>query len=252
MHAMVQEEDEPPLKRKDVNAATSKATKSVEDQKSRSTWTNARKYALLNQICVESCDPFQVDASRDQRKKAWEALVASLREHTCGLFAGFELSVDSVQRRIAMLAREARKWNEDARASTGRGGGYAHTEVEELQQRLVEKIDERAAASKAVRDELALRRASLAEQGRNNVRRQMETHRQTTKRGRSSMSKGNDGALCAEVEDNVRAWTTFAISRARLCFMRHVPVRVPSGHASSSFTRDSRTTFQAQDHAMNG
>lgn len=200
-HAMVQEEDRPPLKRKDVNVTTSKAAKSMEDQRSRNTWTNARKYALLNQICVESCDPFKVDANRDQRKKAWEALVASLREHTDGLFAEFELSIDSVQRRVAMLAREARKWNEDARASTGRGGGYAHTEVEELQQRLVEKIDERAAASKAVRDELALRRARLTEQGRNNVRRQMETHRQTAKRGRSSMSKGNDGALCAEVED---------------------------------------------------
>lgn len=53
-HALVKEEDRPPLKRKDVNAATSKDTKSVEDQKSRNMWMNARKYALLNQICVES------------------------------------------------------------------------------------------------------------------------------------------------------------------------------------------------------
>jgi len=73
--------------------------------------------------------------------------------------------------------------------------------VEELQQRLVEKIDERAVASRVVRNELALRRARLMEQGRDNVRHQMETHHQTAKRGRRSMSQGNDGALCAEIED---------------------------------------------------
>eukprot|EP00963_Diacronema_lutheri_P005895 scaffold467_cov366-Pavlova_lutheri.AAC.29 len=62
-----------PLKEIDANAAKADAEDVVEVRKQRNTWTEKRKFALLNQCCVEECNPFD-KSSMTARMMAWERL----------------------------------------------------------------------------------------------------------------------------------------------------------------------------------
>jgi len=67
-----------PLKEIDANVAKADAEDVVEVRKQRNTWTEKRKFALLDQCCVEECNPFD-KSSRSARMMAWERFVMACK-----------------------------------------------------------------------------------------------------------------------------------------------------------------------------
>eukprot|EP00963_Diacronema_lutheri_P012235 scaffold1673_cov330-Pavlova_lutheri.AAC.12 len=120
-----------PFKEIDANAAKADALDAIEVRKQRNTLAEMRKFSLLDQCCVEQCNPFD-EPTVSARMMAWERLVMALELNPNGLFIDCNLNLDIVRRQLGILIKAERKRNMETREAIRRGGTHARAEVEEL------------------------------------------------------------------------------------------------------------------------
>jgi len=187
---MAMEDASDPLQELDINVETACAVAIPTKKKSRNTWTEKHRMALLAQCCVDECNPIGKPDNKSINA-AWACLIYGLRSLPERLFDGMSLSKDSVRRHLQTILEKQQLRNKEARGATGRGGSSVQTDEEDLAQRLLDAKEEALRLKSTAKEGEAARKARLDAEGRVRVHCQMHTHVKKKPRSRSSTSSGS-------------------------------------------------------------
>ena len=158
-------------------------------KRTRNTWKEEHKLALVNQVYLGDCCPIGKRTHKEVND-AWAKLMHALTTRSDGMFDGFNLSIPAVRRQMKELMERQKSMNRDALGATGLGGSRVHTDLEAGAQYLLDlqaSVDAQRVAEKENKDS---KLARLDGHAKDVIRRSMSTHakRQTRSGGDGSGS----------------------------------------------------------------
>lgn len=120
-----------PLEELDINVETPCTVAIPTTKKTRNTWTEKHRLALLAECCSNECNSIGKPDNKSINA-AWALLIYGFRSLLKQVYDGMSLSKDSVRRQLQTILEKHQPRIKEARKASGRVGSNVEIDEEDL------------------------------------------------------------------------------------------------------------------------